>query len=169
MAPLPVTPRILVSGCLLGEPIRYNATAKPVLHPLLETWRAEGRLVPLCPEILAGFATPRPPAEIAEARTGEDVLDGFGRVCDDRGIDITDQYLLGARRAADLAREQGCRFALLSNRSPSCGVRLIYDGSFAGTLHEGRGVTAALLRREGLAVFTEDEVADLALALTTAW
>jgi uncharacterized protein YbbK (DUF523 family) len=161
--------RILVSGCLLGRKIRYNGTDKALRQAealaLLARWQQEGRLVPICPELSAGFSTPRPPAEIAGGTSGPAVLAGGAQVLEDTGRDVSAQYVTGAEAALALARQHGCRFALLTDGSPSCGSSFIYDGSFSGTRHEGEGVTAALLRGQGIKVFTESEIAELAAQL----
>jgi uncharacterized protein YbbK (DUF523 family) len=158
-APDPRAPaKILVSACLLGRPVRYDGTAKPVADDALETWRAEGRLIAICPETAGGLAVPRAPAEIAGGETGEAVLSGPGRVIDAAGDDVTAFFLAGAEAALALARAHGCRFALLKEGSPSCGANRICDGSFSGRKHRGGGVAAALLRRHGVEVFAETEI-----------
>ncbi|CAH2601120.1 conserved protein of unknown function [Rhodovastum atsumiense] len=150
--------RILISACLLGHPVRYDGAAKPLIHPAIDQWRREGRLVSICPELMAGFAVPRPPAEIAEGRSGEAVLAGHGRVVQANGTDVTELYVAGAQAALALAREHACRFALLIDGSPSCGSRLIHDGTFSGRKQGGAGVTTALLRRHGVEVFANTEI-----------
>ena len=77
------------------------------------------------------------------------------------GTDVTENYRLGAEAALSLYRALGCDAALLKAKSPSCGVGEIYDGSFSGTLTERDGVTAELLLREGIAVFSECEIPEL--------
>ncbi len=156
--------RILVSACLLGAPVRYDGAGKALGHPLLDRWQAEGRLVPVCPELMGGLPVPRPAAEIAGG-DGDAVLDGHARIRTCDGADVTDAFRAGAEAALDAARAAGCRFALLMPRSPSCGTRDIHDGSFAGTLVPGRGVTAALLVRDGIAVYGPDGMATLAEAI----
>lgn len=108
------------------------------------------QLVPVCPEILGGLPTPRTPSE----RQGE-------RVVSKTGADVTAAYRKGAEEALRLARLFGCRKALLKERSPSCGRRQIYDGSFSGRLIPGDGVTARLLEQEGIAVFGESQLQQL--------
>ncbi|CAG9271029.1 conserved hypothetical protein [Paraburkholderia unamae] len=151
-------PKILVSACLLGSPVRYNGSAKTVAHALLDQWQREGRLVPVCPEVAGGFGVPRPPAEIAAAACGAAVLAGTARVIDVRGMDVTSHFVDGAQAALELALAHDCRFALLTDASPSCGSHAIYDGSFAGRKHAGAGVTTALLRQHGIEVFAETEI-----------
>ena len=74
------------------------------------------------------------------------------------GEDVTGQYLRGAREAAKAARLAGCTTAILKARSPSCGSSMVHDGTFSGVLVPGEGVTAALLRAEGLSVVSEEEL-----------
>jgi uncharacterized protein YbbK (DUF523 family) len=153
-----MTGKILVSACLVGRPVRYDGSAKTLVHGALEQWRADGRLVVICPELAAGFVTPRPPAEIAKGKSGRDVLTGIARVIEATGAEVTDRYVAGAQAALSLARAEGCKFALLTEGSPSCGSQFVYDGAFAGRKHPGEGVTAALLRDNGGEVFSEAEI-----------
>lgn len=153
--------KVLVSACLLGQPVRYNGSAKDAPGDVLARWQREGRVVPVCPELAGGFAVPRPPAEIVAGATGEDVLAGTARVIDDTGRDVTDPFILGARQALALARQHGCVYAVLTDGSPSCGSGVIYDGSFQGRRQAGMGVTTALLRAHGIQVFAQDGIAAL--------
>lgn len=155
--------KVLVSACLLGQPVRYDGRASG--HPdLLQQWQAEGRIVPLCPEVAGGLPTPRPPAEIPGGQ-GAAVLDGDAQVLTVTGEDVSAQFLAGAQLALELVRRHGLRIAVLKSGSPSCGNRLTYDGTFSGTKVNGEGVTVALLRREGVRVFSELELDAAELAL----
>jgi len=142
--------KILVSACLLGAPVRHDARDKKCDHAVLQRWIAEGRVVSVCPEMLGGLGTPRPPAEI--------VNDGSRRVLTRDGGDVTIAFENGARAAADEGRAHDVRMAILKAGSPSCGSSFIYDGTFSKTPIEGEGITAALLRRNGIAVFSEDQL-----------
>ncbi|PDT31296.1 purine-nucleoside phosphorylase [Rhizobium sp. L9] len=150
--------KILVSACLVGHAVRYDRRAKPLLHPAIERWRAEGRLVTICPEMSAGMPVPRPPAEIADGATGEEVLAGTARVIELTGGDVTEEFQQAAGNAVALARQTGCRFALLIDGSPSCGSGFIYDGTFSGRRQAGNGVTAAALKAAGVDVFSDREI-----------
>ena len=155
--------KVLVSACLLGQPVRYDGRASG--HPdLLQRWQAEGRVVPLCPEVAGGLPTPRPPAEILGGQGGA-VLDGAAVVVTVGGDDVSAAFLAGARQALALVRRHGIRVAVLKAGSPSCGNRLTYDGSFRGMKLPGEGVTTALLRREGVLVFSELELEQAQQAL----
>jgi uncharacterized protein YbbK (DUF523 family) len=149
--------KILVSRCLLGHRVRYDGGAHGPFD-LLERWQAEGRVVALCPEVAGGLPTPRAPAEISGGQ-GVQVLDGLLAVMTVDGEDVSAAFLAGAKQALTLVERHGIRLALLKARSPSCGNRENYDGSFSGVRVAGEGVTAALLRRAGVRVFNEDELA----------
>ncbi|TPD51415.1 MAG: DUF523 domain-containing protein [Thalassolituus maritimus] len=156
--------KLLVSACLLGEPLRYdgndNAGKASHLKSLLSQWQEEGRVIPVCPETLGGLPTPRPPAEIISA-TGSMVLDGDAQVATKQQVDVTDPFIRGAEETLILAKKYQCSAALLAARSPSCGNNLIYNGSFNGTLIKGDGVTTALLKRNNILCFSPDNPAPL--------
>ncbi|THV23222.1 DUF523 domain-containing protein [Peteryoungia ipomoeae] len=158
----PMPSKILISACLLGRPVRYDGKGKPLQDPLIERWKAEGRLVGFCPEQAGGLPTPRPPAEIEGGMNGQDVLAGRARVLEVTGGDVTAEFVEGGKRAVAFAREQGCGLALFIDGSPSCGSGFIYDGSFSGNRHPGFGVTAALMRQMGIEVFSDRELDRLA-------
>jgi uncharacterized protein YbbK (DUF523 family) len=111
----------------------------------------------VCPEEEGGLTTPRPAAEIWGG-DGHAVLAGDATVVTDSRENVTDRYLEGSRIALRRATAAGCEAAILKARSPACGCAGIYDGSFTGTVREGDGVTAAVLRRAGLELFTDEEL-----------
>lgn len=154
--------KILVSACLFGAPVRYDARPVPVPHPLWQQWRTEGRLVSLCPEMAGGLPAPRAPAEILGSGGGQAVWAGRAQVVDKDGHDYTTAFREGAQLALQLAQSHGCRVAVLKAGSPSCGHDTIYDGRFSGGKTAGDGVTAALLRANGITVFDEHQLEQLA-------
>ncbi|MDR0965423.1 MAG: DUF523 domain-containing protein [Myxococcales bacterium] len=111
-------------------------------------------VLPICPELFGGLGLPRTPADLSLG-DGHDVLAGKARVLDRSGADVTHAFLKGAQLALALARAHGVRVAILKERSPSCGVHQIHRD---GALVEGQGVTAALFAREGIEVFSEEDV-----------
>jgi len=153
--------KVLVSSCLLGEPVRYHGGDALCTHEIMERWKAEGRLVPLCPETAAGLPIPRPPAEIIGG-DGAEVLRGTAYVGDSTGVDVTAAFLRGARAVLSAALAHGVRLAVLKDGSPSCGSTYIYDGSFRQQRDVGRGVTAALLSEAGIRVFSDLQIAEAA-------
>ena len=156
--------RILVSACLLGQPVRYDGTGRRSDDVLFALWRDQGRLVPICPEVRGGLPVPRPAAEISGG-SGEDVLDGRAKVLTRDGTDVTRHFVDGAWQALEQARSHGARIAILKEGSPSCGGLRIFDGTFAGRKVLGEGVTTALLERHGIAVFAEDAMVAVAARL----
>ena len=155
-------PPILVSACLAGLATTHTGVAKPN-RKVMDLVR-QGRAILVCPEQLGGLPTPRRAAEIisdasgGSGASGASVLDGEGRVVDTAGGDVTANYLRGAREALKAARLAGSTMAILKARSPSCGKDRIHDGTFSGTLRDGSGVTAELLRREGLEILSEEDL-----------
>ena len=140
---------ILVSACLTVTPCRYDGKSRGV--DLSQLTAIPGvRLIPICPECDGGLPTPRIPAE----RVGDKVVSRTG-------TDVTAAYRLGAEKALKAARENGCRYALLKERSPSCGSTYIYDGTFTGKLISGRGVCCETLETAGISVFSEETLAAL--------
>lgn len=162
----PRQPSVLISACLMGAPVRYDGQGKPLAQSVIGQLSDACRLVPLCPELAGGFQVPRPPAEIENGATGDDVLDGRAKVIELGGRDVTASFVAGAESALALANEQGCRYALLIDGSPSCGSLTVHDGSFSGRKHAGNGVTAALLARHGIAVYTPAQYEALLAGLT---
>ncbi len=111
-----------------------------------------------------GLSTPRPAAEL-QGGQGKDVLNGKIAVQTVDGIELSEAFIKGAHAALGLAQEHGIKLALLKSNSPSCGNEHIYNGRFNGTLKRGEGVTAALLRRRGVSVFSEHQLDGLKRAL----
>ena len=130
---------MIVSACLAGLPCRYDGKAKPCAE-VMELVRS-GKAIPLCPEQLGGLPTPRPPCEIRA-----------GRVMDRDGADQTEAFRRGAEAVLAAAQAYGATEALLQNRSPSCGLGWIYDGTFSRKLVQGSGITAQMLAENGIQV-----------------
>ncbi|MGG2398087.1 DUF523 domain-containing protein [Pseudomonas sp. SH1-B] len=150
--------KILVSRCLLGHRVRYDGGVHGPFDQL-QQWLDEGRVVALCPEVAGGLPTPRAPAEIRDGQ-GAAVLEGRLPVLTIEGEDVTAAFLEGAEQALALVRQHDIRLALLKARSPSCGNLENYDGSFSGVRVAGEGVTAAALKRAGVKVFNETQLAE---------
>ncbi|WP_320055581.1 2-thiouracil desulfurase family protein [Desulfuromonas thiophila] len=145
---------LLVSACLLGLTTRYDGASKGSLSVQALLQQLALIPVPICPEQLGGLATPRLPCCFT-AGDGEALLRGEARLCDSGGIDRSAAFVHGAHQALEIARLTGCRCALLKERSPSCGSHQVYLGQECSA---GRGVTAALLAQQGVALFSEDEL-----------
>ncbi|MCH3971419.1 MAG: DUF523 domain-containing protein [Oscillospiraceae bacterium] len=139
--------KILVSGYLYGWHCRYDAVDCPCTVPQFLQWKAEGRLVPVCPETFGGLKTPRPDAQIV----GSCVKIGSGE-------DVTQAYRCGAKEALRLAQENDVVFAVMKEDSPSCGSKYVYDGTFTDVKRPGQGCAVQLLRDNGFLVMDENEI-----------
>ncbi|MDD2648482.1 MAG: DUF523 domain-containing protein [Eubacteriales bacterium] len=137
--------RILISACLLGLCCRYDGRGK--LAEGIEALKEKHELIPFCPEIYGGLPTPREPAEIRG-----------GRVITKAGADVTEEYGRGAREALKTAKALFCEAAVLQDRSPSCGIGQIHNGRFDSGLVSGDGITAALLKENGIAVIPASDI-----------
>ncbi|MEM3565342.1 MAG: DUF523 domain-containing protein [Candidatus Bathyarchaeia archaeon] len=135
----------LCSACLLGIRCRYDG--RDALNEKVITLLKKEILIPVCPEQLGGLPTPREPAEIR----GEKVITRFGK-------DVTENFKRGAEEVWKIAKLFGVREAVLKQGSPSCGCGRIYDGTFSGKIIEGDGITAAMLKKHGIKVITEEDL-----------
>ena len=128
--------KILVSGCLLGENCKYNG-GNNYSEKVAEYIKGH-EVISVCPECLGGLPTPRIPAEIVD-----------GVVTNREGQVVDEEFRKGAQIALEIARKEQIDVAILQSRSPSCGSKQIYDGSFSGVKVDGQGVFAKLLKEQG--------------------
>jgi uncharacterized protein YbbK (DUF523 family) len=160
------TSKILISACLLGQPVRFDGQSKFVENTVLQQWNNAGRLVPVCPEVSGGLPVPRPAAEIQGS--ADDVLAGMGHVTTKDNGDVSQFFLCGAQHALKLCRQHNIRIAILKENSPSCGSTHVPDGSFSGKIIPGEGVTARLLRQNGIRVYSENQISEAAAYVDSA-
>lgn len=151
--------KILISSCLLGYPVRFDGKKLHKNDPLIKKWMQEKRFITMCPEVEGGLSTPRPASEIQNT-DGLDVIEGNSQVITISGEDVTSAYLKGAEIALKLVQINHIKMAMLKSNSPACGSGTIYDGSFSRRLRTGDGVTTAALKREGVKVFTENQISE---------
>jgi uncharacterized protein YbbK (DUF523 family) len=149
--------KVLVSACLIGERVRYDGAKVPCDSETLKSWKHDGIIVPFCPEVAGNLPVPRSPAEIVKG-TGADVLEKNSWVFNINGLDVTESFIRGAEKTLSVARKMQITIALLKDGSPSCGKTIIHDGSFSGSKRPGKGVTTALLEKNGIRVFSENEI-----------
>lgn len=138
--------RILVSACLLGKNCKYNGGNN--LNQRVLDFIEGHEVIGVCPEQLGGLSTPRLPAEIVD-----------GVVMNKEGISVDAEFRKGAQAALAVALENKVDLAILQSRSPSCGVKEIYDGSFSGKKIKGQGVFANLLAAHGIKALDAEDVA----------
>ncbi|MDR7870117.1 MAG: DUF523 domain-containing protein [Tissierellaceae bacterium] len=139
---------ILISACLLGINCRYDGGGKLIdeINKLKEIYN----FIPVCPEVYGGLGTPREPAEIID-----------GKVINRNGEDVSKNFARGANETLHLAKFYNCKYAILKERSPSCGFGKVYDGTFSGNLVIGNGITAELLSKNGIKIIGESEIEKL--------
>ncbi|MBQ0050511.1 MAG: DUF523 domain-containing protein [Treponema sp.] len=137
--------KILVSACLLGENCKYNGGNN--FSQSVADFVKGHELVPVCPEVLGGLPVPRVPAEIVN-----------GVVTNREGIVVDKEFRKGAQLALEIALREKVDLAILQSRSPSCGCRQIYDGSFEKKLVDGMGVFARMLVEDGVKVMDLEEL-----------
>ena len=142
--------KVLISACLLGDNVKYSGgnNLTPKLVTLLEKYNV--KIVKVCPECFAGLPIPRVPSEIKETK-----------VFSKDGRDITEKFLSGAEKTFKIAKENQIDFAILKERSPSCGSSYIYDGSFSGKVIQGQGLTVRKLNEENIVIFSEENLEEI--------
>ena len=149
--------RLLVSACLLGDPVRYDGRCKTTENIELHELVKQNRVIAFCPEVAGGLPIPRDAAEI-QCGDGIAVIDKLSKVTTVNGDDVTEYFLRGADLALKLCQQHRISVAILTESSPSCGTKQIYDGSFSRTNRQGVGVTTALLKRHGIAVYSQYQI-----------
>jgi len=150
-----MTETVFVSSCLLGLPTRYDGTDNSC--PEIIDYLQQNKLIPIpvCPEQLAGLPTPRLKCWFTQG-TGEDVLNGCGSICAEDTQDVTAAFAGTAEQSLKIAEMTGCKRAILKQRSPSCGSVTVHQN---GQLVTGMGVTAAMLKKAGIEVLSEEDFA----------
>ncbi|HZK54956.1 MAG TPA: DUF523 domain-containing protein [Desulfosporosinus sp.] len=144
---------IIVSACLLGLNAKYDGQSNA--HALIQKYSSAGKFIPVCPEQLGGLPTPRFPVELMGGN-GQDVLLGRFGAQGQSGEVVTSQFIKGATEVLKIVRMGKVTAAILKERSPSCGVNHIYDGSFTHRVMAGQGVTAALLKEANIPSYSEE-------------
>ena len=136
--------KIVVSACLLGENCKYNGGNN---YSATVAKFVEGReVIPVCPECLAGLGVPRAPIEIVD-----------GQVRRRDGTSVDGQLRDAVAQILDQLKDQEIECVILKSRSPTCGVKQVYDGTFSGKLVDGMGVLAAALQENGYKVVDSED------------
>ncbi len=137
--------KVLISACLIGENVKYNG--KNNLLSNIEELKKRFELIPFCPEVEGGLSTPRPPSEIIS----QDPV----KIINKCGKDVTKFFINGAQKTLETCLKFDIKKAILKSNSPSCGKDFVYDGTFSNNLINAEGVTARLLRKNNIRLFTE--------------
>jgi len=145
----------LVSSCLAGVNCRYDG--KNNKNKVIGEFVNQGQAIFVCPEQLGGLPTPRTSCEIVMDETCNK------KVISKDEQDFTEEFTAGAEKTLAIANAKGIKQAILKSKSPSCGCGLIYNGTFSGKLIKGNGLTAELLIKNGIEVYTENDLDNLQL------
>ena len=137
--------KVVVSACLLGTNCKYNG-GNNYSEKVAEFIR-DREVIQVCPEVLAGLGTPRTPIEIC----GD-------RVMDRTGNDVTAPLTATVEQILKTIAPEDIDCVILKSRSPTCGVKQVYDGSFSGTLVDGAGILAQALIRGGYRVIDAEDL-----------
>lgn len=137
--------KILISACLLGRNCKYNGGNN--FRQRVTDFAAGHEVVEYCPEVLAGLGVPRTPMEIVN-----------GILANRDGVVVDQAVREAVARAMEEIEKLGIDCAVLQSRSPTCGVKQVYDGSFSGTLIDGQGVFARALMDAGIQVIDAEDV-----------
>ena len=137
--------KIMVSACLMGENCKYNG-GNNYKQKVIDYVKGH-EVIAVCPEVMGGLPTPRIPAEIVE-----------GIVINKDGVNVDKEFRTGAEKALQIAIENDVDLVILQSRSPSCGVKQIYDGTFSGKKNDGQGVFAKMLSEKGFKVLDVEDL-----------
>ena len=137
--------KVIVSACLAGDYCKYNGGNN--LNQKMMDFLKSHEIIKVCPEVLGGLPIPRPSAEIVH-----------GQVMNNDGKNITKEFTLGAQKAFEIVKKEKPDLIILQSRSPSCGIKQIYDGTFSNTVISGDGITARKLKKAGIRIFGEGNV-----------
>ena len=140
--------KIAVSACLLGENCKYsggNNRNEKVL-----AFVKDKEVIPVCPEVAGGLPTPRVPVELVN-----------GVAINRDGVNVDKEFHFGVERILKKLSGEEIDLVILQPRSPSCGTKHIYDGTFTGTLKPGQGMFAKALMEKGYKVVEPDELNNL--------
>ena len=134
--------KYIVSACLVGKNTKYNGGNNK--NEKIIEFLKDKEYILVCPEVSGGLSTPRSPSEIVE-----------NKVINKEGKDVTKEFYLGAQNEIERLKEFGATKAILKSRSPSCGLNIIYDGTFSGNTISGDGVFTKELKKLGIEILTE--------------
>lgn len=137
--------KIVVSACLLGENCKYNGGNN--YSEKVAQFVSGREVIPVCPERLAGLGIPRTPIEIRD-----------GRVISRDGKDVTAVLNGAVEQILAQLKSEDVQYVVLKSRSPTCGVKQVYDGTFTGTLVDGMGVLAKALTDAGYKVLDAEDL-----------
>ena len=130
--------KIVCSACLLGADCKYDGGNNYSEKLASFIRKHECQVIPVCPEVMGGLSVPRIPCDIRN-----------GKVCNRNGEDVHEAFVQGARNALQVVKNENPDRVILQSRSPSCGCKEVYDGTFSGKRIQGQGIFVQMLVQEG--------------------
>ena len=140
--------KIVVSACLLGENCKYSGGNNR--NETVLAFIKDKEVIPVCPEVDGGLPIPRVPVELVN-----------GVAVNKEGVNVDREFHKGVEIALEKLAGEDIELVILQPRSPSCGVKQIYDGTFTGTLKDGQGMLAGVLVEKGYKVIEPDDIKNL--------
>lgn len=137
--------KIAVSACLVGKNTKYDGTNN--YNKAVMEYLKDKEYILICPEVTGGLPTPRVPSERVK-----------DKVINKENIDVTHNFVIGASKTLEELKKQNIELVIVKSKSPSCGYKQIYDGTFTGTIIEGNGVFTELAVKNGLKILTEKDI-----------
>ena len=137
--------KIVVSACLMGRNCKYNGGNN--YNKKLVAMLKDREIIEVCPEVAAGMPIPRPAVEISH-----------GRVIREDGSDWDDVYRKGVEVVLNQLKHEDIDYAVLQSRSPTCGVKQIYDGTFSKKRIDGQGILAKALAERGIKLVDIEDI-----------
>ena len=137
--------KVAVSACLVGKNTKYNGGNN--YNEAVMKYLLDKEYITICPEVTGGLLTPRVPSE----RVNEKVINKVGE-------DVTTNFVNGANTELEKLLKEEVKVIIVKAKSPSCGYKQIYDGTFTNTLKEGNGVFVELALKQGFTIYTEKDI-----------
>lgn len=134
-----------ISKCLCGYNCKYNGgnNYEEKIKDIIDN----NEVIYICPEVFGGLPIPRIPFELKN-----------GRAINKEGIDVTDKVMEGCKIALKMIKENNIDKVILKEKSPTCGVHFIYDGTFTHKKIKGCGLLTKMLKDENIEVISNEDL-----------
>lgn len=132
-----------LSACLAGQPVRYNG-GHSQSRLCLQTLNSYFHFSTFCPEVSAGFGTPRPTMRLTGDPQQPDLIYSDG----DDSRPLTHQLVSGFE--GEMERFRKLDGYILMKNSPSCGLERVkvYQANGYPHTEKGKGVFARALQKK---------------------
>ena len=137
--------KVAVSACLVGKNTKYDGGNN--YNVCVMEYLKDKEYITICPEVEGGLTTPRDPSEIIN-----------DKVLSNKGKDVTKNFVDGANSSLNKILKEGIQIVMVKAKSPSCGHKEIYDGTFTSKIVNGNGVFTDLALKHNLTIYTEKDI-----------